>query len=564
MLMKNIQSLRIKIIFLLAALIISITLVMSTLYIQNLNTLVDSNIELFSTTLIKNEKKELKNKIDLASNILNMYYQQTKPKYIEKVVKEMLISHQEQLFSQLTSFYESHRDRYSQEEMKEGLKFLVKYARYGSNGYFWINDMDCKMIMHPIKPEYNGKYFTDVPEVPFVALGVKNLKYNAKGEAFIKYRFYNPATKKYEFKVSLVKIFKPFNWIIGTGQYLSDITPMIKERALNDIEALRYGESGYFWINDTNYKMIMHPIKKEYDGKIFIDTKKVPFVQLGVEALKNEMNDTAIIKYTFYNPATQKYEDKLSIVKLFKPWNWIIGTGVYLNSIDNSIKKITILKDNEEERFIYKIIILAIFIILSTILIAYYLIVNFIVKPVKDLNDEKEHFEEISQIDYLTQILNRRAFFDEVNQYFAYARRNNLTMSVMMIDIDLFKNINDTYGHEAGDEVLRKLSNTIKNCIREEDIFGRLGGEEFGICILNANEALICEIAEKIRISIEKSSVTYNDNIIKYTISIGGYTIKSRTEQFKIALNKADLALYKAKESGRNKVEIYDGVSCVK
>ena len=558
MLMKNIQALKVKIVILLSALIVFITIVMTALYIQNLNTLVDSNIELVSKTLLLNEKKELKNKIDLASNILTMYYHQTEPKYIENVVKQTLISHQEQLFSQLTNFYKENKDKYTKKELQDRLKFLVKHARYGSNGYFWINDMKCKMIMHPIKPEYNNKYFIHTQKVPFVELGVKRLHKLQKDQVFIKYRFYNPATKKYEFKVSIVKIFKPYNWIIGTGQYLSDITPIIKKRALNDIEALRYGDNGYFWINNTHYKMIMHPIKEEYDGKFFINDKKVPFVKLGVDALRNNQKESAIIEYVFYNPATGKYEKKLSIVKLFKPWNWIIGTGVYLNKIDESIAKVTKIKDNEEKNFIYKIIIFAIVLILTTIFISYYLIVTFIIKPVQNLNNEKKHFEEISQIDFLTNTLNRRAFFDEANKYFAYAYRNNLTITIMMIDIDYFKKINDTFSHEAGDQVIKHISQLINESIREEDTFGRLGGEEFGLCILNANKDTTFKIAEKIRERIENSSVLYNGKRIHFTISIGVYIVQSYSENPNDALNKADKALYKAKESGRNRVAIYN------
>jgi len=562
MLVKDTQSLKIKIILLLSTLIIIITSVLTLLCIENTDKLVDSNIELFSTTFMKNEKEELHNKIDLGFNVINMYYEQTKPEYIEKTVRRVLISHQEQLFSQLYSFYTLNKNKYSDTELKNKLKCLVQYARYGKNGYFWINNMDNKMIMHPIKPQYNNHYFINDSMVPFVSLGVKKLKKTQKDEVFIKYRFYNPATQKYDFKVSLVKIFKPFGWVIGTGSYLSDITPLAKAEALKNIQALRYGKNGYFWINDINYKMIMHPIKPHYNGKVFIHTKKVPFVELGVNALKKSMNDIAIIKYNFYNPATQKYERKLSIVKIFRPWNWIIGTGVYLNTVDNSIAQVEVSKNLKEKEFIVTIILLGIFIILFTLVIAYFLIVHFIVNPINTLTHEKEYFEEISQIDYLTKILNRRAFFEEANKYLAYARRNNLSVSVMMIDIDHFKNINDTYGHEAGDFVLKELAKIIGRCIREEDIFGRIGGEEFGISILNTKESTLCTMAQKIREAIEKSVISYKEHRITFTISIGGYKVESTVENFDIALNKADQALYTAKNTGRNKVTLFNKILC--
>ena len=252
-----------------------------------------------------------------------------------------------------------------------------------------------------------------------------------------------------------------------------------------------------------DYKMVMHPIKPEYNGKVFINSSKVPFVSLGVDALKNSVKESAIIKYSFYNPATGKYEDKLSIVKVFKPWNWVIGTGVYLNTINESIKNVKHNKTLEEQKLIIKIVMISFSIIVTVLLLAYYLVTKFIVNPMNRLSNEKEYFEEISQIDFLTNILNRRAFYQEIEKCFAYAQRNNLQVSVMMIDIDFFKKVNDTYGHDAGDYVLKTVAKVVNDNIREEDIFGRLGGEEFGICILNSNNDSLCKIANKIRTSIE-------------------------------------------------------------
>ena len=86
-----------------------------------------------------------------------------------------------------------------------------------------------------------GKIFINTPKVPFVQLGVDALKKCNCDKTFIKYQFYNPATKKYEFKVSLVRVFKPYNWIIGTGSYISNITKQIQDNTLDSIKHLRYG-----------------------------------------------------------------------------------------------------------------------------------------------------------------------------------------------------------------------------------------------------------------------------------------------------------------------------------
>jgi methyl-accepting chemotaxis protein len=512
--------------------------------------------------MIANEKKELRNKMDLAYNILEMYYKKTTPQYMEDVVKKSLISHQEQLFHQLNKIYTIYKTKESPSKLKKRLLEIIKYSRYGKNGYFWVNDMDYKMIMHPIKPTYDSKTFIDTPLVPFIQLGVDTLKKEKKSSTYIKYQFYNPASKKYEFKVSLVQVFKPYNWVIGTGKYLSDVTPMIQVRALKDIEALRYGQNGYFWVNNMQYKMIMHPIKPEYDNNTFINTPNVPFVQLGVDALNNTTKKCAIIRYSFHNPATGEYEDKLSVVKIFKPWNWVLGTGVYLDGIKNSVQEVTKNKKKEENNLIVKILLISTSILFVVLLLTYYLVTRFIIHPMQSLNTQKEYFEEIAQIDFLTNILNRRAFHQEIEKYFAYAQRDNIQVSVMMLDIDFFKKVNDTYGHDAGDFVLKTIASIIKDIIREEDIFGRLGGEEFGICILNSSPEALCKIANKIRKSIETKDIFYNDTLIKITMSIGGYNLFTTTEDFKMAFDKADKALYKSKDSGRNKVTLYDLELC--
>jgi len=558
MILQNFASLKIKITFLLSFLLIVVTILLTLIYIQNLNTLVLSNTKLFSQTMMKNEKKELRDKMDLAYNILEMYYKKTTPNYIENVVKKNLTAHQEQLFNQLNNIYNLYKTKETPTELKRRLLEIIKYSRYDNNGYFWVNDMHCKMIMHPIKPEYNNKFFVDTPLIPFVKLGVDRLINEKKEHTYIKYQFYNPSTKKYEFKVSLVEIFKPYGWIIGTGRYISDVTTMVQKRALKDIEALRYGKSGYFWINDINYKMIMHPIKPKYNNKTFVDTLDVPFVQLGVDALKKTTKNFAIIRYDFYNPKTGVYEDKLSVVKLFKAWNWVLGTGVYIDSIKNSIEAIKENKHKEEKHLITRILIISSLIILVIIFLTYYLAGRFIIEPINSLTNEKNYFEEISQLDFLTNILNRRAFYQEIEKYFSYAQRHNLEVSVIMIDIDFFKKVNDTYGHDAGDKVLQILAEVVNESIREEDIFGRLGGEEFGICILNTSPEALCNIANKIRLNVENKEIIYKNQVIKITISMGGYNVYTNSVDFTIALDKADKALYKAKNEGRNRVIIYD------
>jgi len=375
-----------KIFILVLSSIIILSISLGIVAINSIYNLSDKNIDEFKKTIINEKKKDLLDKKDMVYKLIESHYKETSPKAMEENVKASLNKKADMLFNILNRVYKEDKNKLSPEELESKLKEIVKSARYGKSGYFWINDFNYKMVMHPIKPALEGKVFINTPKVPFVELAVNALKKTNKDYAYIKYSFYNPATKKYEFKVSLVKVFKPFNWIIGTGSYVSDVTSQVKKELLDNIKDMRFGKSGYFWVNDMNYKMIMHPIKPQFDGKIFKNNPKVSFVRLGVDALKKTDKNYAFIKYKFYNPATKKYEEKLSIVVLFKPWNWVVGTGTYLRNVESTIDAIHNVTKAEIKSIIFKFIITSI-IIAIILLVITYMMVSMIIKPLKQLNE---------------------------------------------------------------------------------------------------------------------------------------------------------------------------------
>jgi diguanylate cyclase (GGDEF)-like protein len=123
-----------------------------------------------------------------------------------------------------------------------------------------------------------------------------------------------------------------------------------------------------------------------------------------------------------------------------------------------------------------------------------------------------------------------------------------------MLDIDFFKKINDNYGHDTGDVVIKKISDILLEQTREQDIVGRLGGEEFGVLLVNSQLEEVINIAQRIRTTVEKEIISHNSNTINVTVSIGISMKNENLKDFKEFIKSADLNLYKAKESGRNKV----------
>jgi diguanylate cyclase (GGDEF)-like protein len=166
--------------------------------------------------------------------------------------------------------------------------------------------------------------------------------------------------------------------------------------------------------------------------------------------------------------------------------------------------------------------------------------------------------EKISRVDGLTGLYNRRFWEEQFVMEFKRDKRSDSPSALIMIDIDHFKKVNDTYGHPAGDEVIKALAGIIKKATRETDVAGRYGGEEFAIMLPDTPVANVEFVSERIRRLVEKCTVVYDEIDISFTISIGIAGFKQTHADSTQWLDSADKALYQAKESGRNRVIVAD------
>lgn len=179
-----------------------------------------------------------------------------------------------------------------------------------------------------------------------------------------------------------------------------------------------------------------------------------------------------------------------------------------------------------------------------------------IVGIIQEITEEKKRetiLRHHACTDPLTGILNRREFMNNAEDFFNAADRENKPCSLLALDIDHFKLINDTYGHAAGDNALRCFVSLCKTCIRETDIFGRIGGEEFAVLLPSTEKSVAIIIAERIRKTIEGATIRSGETTLKLTASIGvsdNFNIRSFSE----LLQQADRMLYRAKRKNRNRV----------
>lgn len=166
----------------------------------------------------------------------------------------------------------------------------------------------------------------------------------------------------------------------------------------------------------------------------------------------------------------------------------------------------------------------------------------------------EQELTNIAQRDSLTGIYNRRYLSELAEREVALAQRHHRPLSLLMIDIDHFKSINDTFGHDIGDAVIRMVTETCVVNMRRIDHVGRIGGEEF-VCVLpETDEAEALQCAERLRENIESLRVPSPLGAVRFTVSIGVAVLSVRHENWKALLKDADVALYRAKQSGRNRV----------
>jgi len=176
------------------------------------------------------------------------------------------------------------------------------------------------------------------------------------------------------------------------------------------------------------------------------------------------------------------------------------------------------------------------------------------------INNTIEALENIQTImhyanrDYLTGLYNRRYFFETMQEYIDDIRETGEKLAIAMLDIDHFKKINDTYGHDIGDKVIVTLADILRSSTNPRDVVSRFGGEEFCIVLKNINRYSAFDILDRIRSTVENYEVEVaKDTYINFTISIGG-VLHQEEHDLQESINEADMCLYKAKNSGRNKV----------
>ena len=439
---KNI-SIKAKLLILSIATIVLISIIIAIDSIYSLKSFSSETIEKYKEEAYAKKEEELKNYVSLAMKTVEAYHQRTSVEKVKIEVEEELKKQTMFLFSILEAEYEKNKNILSKDALQERLKDIVNATRYSKTGYFWINDLDAVVLIHPINPKLNNKDMHEYKD-PNGKQIFKEFADIAKKdkEGFIDYVWPKPGFDQPQLKVSFVKLFAPYNWVIGTGEYVENATAKIQAEALKTISEMRYANNDYFWINDSHPKMINHPTNSKLNGTDLSNYADPYGTKLFVEMARvtNEKKEGGLVKYYWDKPNKKNDpKEKFSYVQKFEPWDWIIGTGAYVDDIE---AEVALMQENTNTKIATIIASIALFSFISVIiaiLIYNYFVNKAIIRPldeldiaIKDIASGNEQADRINKKsdDEIGKIV------DSFNEYISKLRKGYIEDGQVIENVD--------------------------------------------------------------------------------------------------------------------------------
>lgn len=360
--------------------------------------------------------------------------------------------------------------------------------------------------------------------------------------------------------VYIKKVYGQYSIIAGVDQ--TTIDNQVKNLLYHEIHSFKFADDAYVWVNEVinyeggdNYAIRrIHPNLKDSEG-IYLSTNMTDIkgtLPYYTELEGVKQYGELFFQYYFKKLDSDIISEKITFAKLYKNYNWIIAMGVHLDDIQEYVDATSKDKNTQVSMLIFIISSVIIALILIALLAIHFLERWYYNKSSKSLIEE-------TQKDPLTKMYNRRAAYKYLNISWSNYRSIGVNSTIMMMDIDNFKNVNDSCGHNVGDKVLIELADKLNSHIRSNDFLCRWGGEEFLLICNGLKKQDVEAFTSKLLSAVENMNFECEE-IKKFniTISIGVSEFYPEDDQFSMAINRADLALYQAKARGKNRCVVME------
>ncbi len=469
---KNV-TIKVKLVSLIIGTILFISLALEIKSIISLKKEVNLILKNSEELVYKVKEEEVKNYVSLAYKTVESYYERTSKEKMKLSVEKYLKGQTNFLFSIITAEYEKNKDILSEEELFQKIKSIISVTRFDKNGYFFGYSTDGVCLILPPKPHLEGKSLMHVKDRNGVEVikGVVEQGTSASGEGYVTYEWPKPGFDEEQLKVSYVKMFKPLNLIVGTGAYIDDVSSQMQIEALKAVSNMKYGESGYFWVNDSKHIVKAHGVKTSLVGKDMTSFKDKKGTYLYQEIVKtaNAKKEGGTVHYYWSIPGKEGSYRKISYVKRFEPWDMIIGTGTYVIDIDDEIIKMEAEVQEEIRGQIMKSSIVIIVIILLISLLVVFMLNKVVLRPLvnfqngllnffKYLNKEQTHIDEL-----------KASANDEIGSMVSLINENiSKTKTIIDQDNNLITDVKDIVNSVGNGYLDKRISNSTNNESLEE------------------------------------------------------------------------------------------------
>lgn len=437
------------------------------------------------------------------------------------------------------------------------------------DGYYFIYDMNGVNLMHPSLPSLEGKNLINMKDAngkKLIKEGVENLqKFSAIENEWLWVR---KKGEKAQRKFGYMRVFRELDIFVGTGRYESDIFENIKKETQKLLINYQYGDKGYICAFDYDGNVISH-IKKDIIGtnRWNVSSRGRYIVQDAIKGTKKSADGFFMTYYATVDPVTKKSAKKTSYSKDLSEFGWIVGTGVYMDDIKKDIKKKREELKKELNKTLYFIGFAIVFMLIFILIPTLFIFLNL--KRALDKNqnelvnlntqtlEEKKLLAHKLRFDSLTNLPNRIFLAERLEEATKRAKRGNKILAVIFVDLDDFKEINDTLGHTAGDLLLQEIAQRLQRNIRNTDIVARLAGDEFVIVIDGCESKKEIEnIAIKLQSKLCLPMMLEKTNI-SMTASLGIAIYFEDAHSADELITNADRAMYKSKHKGKNKYSFF-------
>ncbi|WP_201522751.1 sensor histidine kinase [Aliarcobacter butzleri] len=344
------------------------------------------------------QKYILKNKEIIKEEVSRVFtFTKQLQKNTEEELKQNVKNRVYEAHEMATNIYEKYKTTKSKQEIFQIIKVALSGIRFNEGrGYFFIDDIYGNKLSHPIDTSIEGKNFlnyTDVNGYRFFENIVNTIK--EKTERFDEYYWYKPNTnKEIGRKIAFYKTFEPLNIAIGTGEYFDDFEKIIQKKALEYINLVRFGKSGYIFIINYDGTYLNH-IRKDYIGKNYLENDEVKDKKRVISDLINiAKNGNGFYTYIQNKPSTEYPTEKISFVQGMDDWNWLIGAGFYEDDLNQEILNVKEKLDRNYEKYALNILILGMILIIFLLVASGYVSI-FLENKLKEYKKELDNKQAI-------------------------------------------------------------------------------------------------------------------------------------------------------------------------